>query len=210
MQLYLSRKRMFGLLGFAVGKVMRLGRPEEALVRESQRGDRPAFDQLLKLYAPQIKRFVASKVSASDREDIIQDTWVAAWEGIRNFNADSDFRLWLFAICFHKIQDHWRRQRGRGALLDVDTQEAATLYYPSDFGKIELKLCLESFLAACTPEQIEFLQMYYAYGFTLKEIAEVHHRNLNTVKYQFYRIHELAARHLPADPETLLSKAVVA
>jgi len=210
MQLYLSRKRLFGLFSFAVGKVLLTGRSEEDLVRQSQAGDRTAFERLMRIYDPHIRRFVTRKVGTADRDDVVQDTWIAAWVAIKKFDPDSNFRLWIYAICFHKIQDHWRRRRTRGASAELEAEDPATLYLPAEFGRIELRECLDSFLKSCTAEQVEMLKMYYAYGFTLKEIADVYKRNLNTVKYQFYRLHELAGEHLPADPATLLSKAVVA
>jgi RNA polymerase sigma-70 factor (ECF subfamily) len=210
MQLYMSRKRIFAIAALAVGKTIRLVTGEEELIRRSQAGDRKAFEGLIKVYSGHLRRFVSRKVIEADREDLLQDTWLAAWEGLKGFDPSTNFRLWLYSICYHKIQDHWRRKRTRGAPVQLDAEEPAGLYMPAEFGRVELRECLQTFFAACSPEQLEMLRQYYALGFTLKEIAECSGRNLNTVKYQFYRLHELAAAHLPADPETLLTKVVVA
>ncbi len=47
--------------------------------------------------------------------------------------------------------------------------------------------------------QREVLELYYYAELTLPEIAAALGRNLNTVKYQFYRAHALAAEGLAAE-----------
>jgi RNA polymerase sigma factor (sigma-70 family) len=44
--------------------------------------------------------------------------------------------------------------------------------------------------------QREVVELYYYAELTLPEIATSLNRNLNTVKYQFYRAHQAVAREL--------------
>lgn len=47
--------------------------------------------------------------SEEDARDILQETMLAAWQGIDSFGEESQFRTWLFGIINHKINDHYRR-----------------------------------------------------------------------------------------------------
>ncbi|HWD39518.1 MAG TPA: RNA polymerase sigma factor [Fimbriimonas sp.] len=205
MKIILPRKLFFLLSGFAVLKGLAVTGREHSLVRALQKKDRHAFDSLMKLHAPGLTRFVSRRVKSPDRDDVLQDTWLAVWESSASFDGSSQFRTWLFAICYHKIQDYWRREQCRPPSKSIVDAEGVTAHLPAEFGTIELRESLRTVWEACTPDQRELLRMYYADGLNLKEISIVLKRNLNTVKYQFYRAHATAAEHvksLETDPVT--------
>ncbi len=43
-------------------------------------------------------------------EDLVQETFVAAWAARNSFKGDSQARTWLIGILRHKLSDHFRRQ----------------------------------------------------------------------------------------------------
>jgi len=147
-------------------------------------------------------------VPIADVDDVLQDTWLAAWERLPTLDEDRRFRAWVFTICYHKIQDSWRRKHSWAAADLGRYAEFEPTYFPREFSQVELRECLDSFWKACPVEQQEVLRMYYGDHLTLSEICQILGRNLNTVKYQFYRAHELAASKLP-DFETLLGVGIL-
>ena len=205
MQLIFSRKKLLSLLGFATNIAAWRGRSEGSLVRAAQRRDREAFRDLMNLHADSLKRFVSRRVNESDREDVLQDTWLAAWENLESFDCSDRFRTWLFSICFHKIQDHWRREHRRPPSAVYAPHDDGPSYMPREFSRVELREAMREFWESCTPEQREMLTMYYSDGLTLKEMSQVLRLNLNTVKYQFYRAHETANRALGSSIDALLA-----
>jgi len=152
-----------------------------------------------------LRRFVSKRLPAADVDDVLQDTWLAAWERVASFDGDSKFRAWAFSICHHKVQDYWRRHHSKSAQVRESFEDGSSTYVPKEFAQVELRECLSSFWSACPSDQREVLLMYYGDGLTLKEIGEILGRNLNTVKYQFYRAHDLAAGMLP-DSERLIGE----
>jgi DNA-directed RNA polymerase specialized sigma24 family protein len=84
-----------------------------------------------------------------------------------------------------------------------DTEALAT-YFPGDFAQVDLRESLRGFWESCSPDQRELLRLYYGDGLTLAEISAILSRNLNTVKYQFYRAHEEASRTLRSSMDVLL------
>lgn len=199
MQIVFSRRSLFALLSFATGSLVFRGRSESVLLRAARRRDREAFDRLRETHTPALRKFAARRLPASDVDDVLQDTWIAVWEALPNFEGDAKFRTWVYSICFHKVQDHWRREHYRPPSASLADAEGRAAYLPKEFSNIELRQALDRFWTSCSSDQRELMRMYYADGLTLKEIGHVLGRNLNTVKYQFYRVHELAAKELPDD-----------
>jgi RNA polymerase sigma-70 factor (ECF subfamily) len=197
MQLTISRKGLVALIGSIFGATFLAGRGDTALLRGAKDRDVDAFSNLMKLHAEPLRRFISRRVQERDIEDVYQETWVAAWESLPSFDSASRFRTWLFSICYHKIQDYWRREHMRPLTAQLMDFEGAIAYSPKEFDAVNLRESLRGFWEGCTSEQQELLRMYYSDGLTLKEISGVLAKNLNTVKYQFYRVHADAALKLP-------------
>ena len=89
---------------------------ERQLSSRLAQGDSAAVDELVERYADDVYRFVYHQVGgiAQDAEDIVQETFVAALNGIHRFRGDSKLRTWLFSIAAHKVADLRRRASGRG------------------------------------------------------------------------------------------------
>ncbi len=189
------------VLRLFTGGVSREINSEQALVVEAQGGSRRAFDALARIYTPLLHRFLASRVSANSVDDVLQDTLLAAWTGIPAYTRRSRFKAWLFAIAVHKCTDHYR-QKGRSA-NDVPLEQADFLPVAPDgrtdaYTDVEQRMDVRAALGLLPPEQREVLELYYFAELSLPETADALGRNLNTVKYQFYRAHTLAGRHLEA------------
>lgn len=100
--------------------------PDAVLASEAQNGNRRAFDQLVVRHKAQIYRIARHYVgNAEDAFDVSQDTFVAAWLGLKRYDTARDFGAWLRTIALNKCRDFGRRQTVRRsvtrlfALLDI-------------------------------------------------------------------------------------------
>ncbi len=67
-------------------------------------------------------RFALSRTRSRDAaEEIVQETLLAAMQGVHAFTGASTERTWLLGIAAHKIADHFRRARRAGS---VESHEA--------------------------------------------------------------------------------------
>ena len=118
------------------------------------------------------------------------------------FQKRSSFRTWLFSIAVNKCMDHHRAQgRHGGTPLSLDDSGLAErpdgLRSPEElYAAAELRETVRGLIETLPPPQREVLDLYYYAELTLPEIAQALHRNLNTVKYQFYRAHDLVGQAL--------------
>jgi RNA polymerase sigma-70 factor (ECF subfamily) len=188
------------------------GISDTALVDAARRGDRRAFDGLVAVYQGQLKGFVSRRVGLEAVDDLAQDVWIAVWNALPRFERRACFRTFLYGIAVHKCMDYHRSQkRSAGAVpssaLTEGAMNAALAASPQGdlpeyktpeelYAAAESRETVRIIVDTLPPAQREVLDLYYWAELTLQEIARVLGRNLNTVKYQFYRGHDLVAQGL--------------
>jgi RNA polymerase sigma-70 factor (ECF subfamily) len=85
--------------------------PESRLIANLKRGDEAAFNSLVnKNHGALIRmalRYVADREVA---EEVVQDTWIAVINGIKQFEGRSSLSTWIFSILIHKAKDRGVRE----------------------------------------------------------------------------------------------------
>jgi RNA polymerase sigma-70 factor (ECF subfamily) len=86
---------------------------EAALIR-ARTGDGEAFRQLIEPYRGELRLHCYRILGSNqDAEDLVQETLLAAWRGIVNFEGRSSVRSWLYRIatnrCLNALRDAGRR-----------------------------------------------------------------------------------------------------
>ena len=95
----------------------------------AQRGDEEAFAQLTSPYRRELQLHCYRILgSLQDAEDLLQETLLAAWRGLEQFEGRSSLRAWLYTIatnrCLNALRDSGRRP--------VEVAAAATVGHPSE------------------------------------------------------------------------------
>ncbi len=168
---------------------------EISLTEEARGGSRLAFDALMHVHGPRVRRFLVRQVGTEAADDVFQETWIACWASLPRLTPRVGFRAWLYGIAANKCRDHYRRQ-AKAATAWLAFENAAHSSEPSWEDQFALREEVQSVLLGLPTEQREVVEMYYYAELTLPEIAAALERNLNTVKYQFYRGHARVAEGL--------------
>jgi RNA polymerase sigma factor (sigma-70 family) len=83
-------------------------------------GERGAFDLLVEKNKNTIYHFVRRYVGqADDAYDVLQDCFIAAWDGLSRYDLDRPFLPWLRIIALNKCRDFGRRQAVRRLVLET-------------------------------------------------------------------------------------------
>jgi RNA polymerase sigma-70 factor (ECF subfamily) len=84
----------------------------DPLIERLRRGDESAFRELVgKLHGP-LRRLAASVVgSQAAAEEVVQDTWAAALEGLDQFEGRASLKTWLFRICVNRARSRREREQ---------------------------------------------------------------------------------------------------
>lgn len=178
----------------SLSKLLLLARfaPERRLIRAAQRGDRAAFDALVRSYTGPLRGFLGRQVGLDAAEDVLQETWLAGWAALGSYQGQARFKAWLYAIARHKCLDYHRAHKRRQT--EELSEETTGLSSEDDAYVVsDRALAVRAALAGLPEAQREILDLYFYAELTLPEIAQMLERNLNTVKYQFYRAHAQAA-----------------
>lgn len=104
------------------------------LVERAQRGDRDAFDELVRLHFASVYSMLHRHVgNHEDAEDLAQECFVRAWKGLAWYRADGSFSGWLRRIAAHLASDH-HRGAGRRPRLAAGPEELDSFAEPSAHG----------------------------------------------------------------------------
>src|SRR6516225_505178 len=104
--------------------------PEGTLVERCKAGDHAAFAELIHQSSPTARRAIrAITRNPADVDDVMQDTLVKAFLGLRSFNQQSKFSTWLTRIAINNALMLLRRQKSKKETsLDIDGGEQSFLY----------------------------------------------------------------------------------
>lgn len=84
---------------------------ETDLPARAAAGDRAAFSALMRQTKSALFRFVRRYVGdEQEAYDLLQDTYAAAWVGIRRYDPGRPFEAWIRTIALNKCRD-WSRRR---------------------------------------------------------------------------------------------------
>jgi RNA polymerase sigma-70 factor (ECF subfamily) len=85
---------------------------DELLAAQAAAGDDHAFEQLVSRYEARIFRLACRLTSETDAPDVLQETFLQVYRGLRTFRADSRFSTWLYRIATNAALMN-RRARAR-------------------------------------------------------------------------------------------------
>ena len=87
---------------------------DSVLVREAQRGNRVAFEELVRQYDHAVLR-LAMHLTGSEHEaqDIYQDAFLKAYKSIGSFRFECSFYTWIYRIVTNLCLDHLRKRQVR-------------------------------------------------------------------------------------------------
>jgi RNA polymerase sigma-70 factor (ECF subfamily) len=106
---------------------------ELELVASVLRKDRKAAARLVAAHADAVYAYARHRLAprADLVDDVVQDVFLAALNGLETFRGQSSLRSWLIGIARHKIEDVYReRLRLPEAFEDVDSVEAEPVSWP--------------------------------------------------------------------------------
>ena len=161
-------------------------------VRHAQTGDLQAFQRLYRSNVGRITalcRYLTGDATRGD--DLMQDTFVRAWERLQSFRGESSLESWLHRVAVNLFLMRDRSERRRGAHEEPinDAREGTTAAVNSDPGdRIDLERAI-----ARLPEgaRIAFV-LHEIEGYSHEEIAAMIGIAAATVRVQLHR----ARRHL--------------
>ncbi len=143
------------------------------LIARWKAGDERAATELVERHASALARFAVSTGERTDLDELVQDTFVRAFNSLDGFRGDSSFRTWLFTIERRLLLDRRRAERRRRDKVEIKEDDAATEYDALDAVVAdETQKRLREAITHLSPTQREVFTLRVGEGLSYKEIAE--------------------------------------
>ena len=142
------------------------------LIARWKSGDQRAATQLVERHAAGLARFAASAGARSDIDELVQDTFVRAFNSLDGFRGESSFRTWLFTIERRLLLDRRRAETRRPDRVEIQESDAVTEFDALD-GMVadETQVKLHQAVRRLSPTQRQVFTLRVAEGMSYKEIA---------------------------------------
>ena len=83
---------------------------DEELARRARGGCHQSFGELMKRFQVRLLRFLQRRLrSTADAEDLLQETFVRAYQRLERYDETRPFGTWLFTIAHRLAVSHHRR-----------------------------------------------------------------------------------------------------
>jgi len=168
---------------------------EARLVKNSKNGDGSAFGELISIYRKNLFTYLLRM--CKDRmtaEDLLQETLIKAWTGLKSYNEQQKFSSWLFTIAHNVSIDAIRMQQLRERPINLrEKTDIASYFTPhSEMVITEGRIALQKEVENLPEDQRRVFLLRQQGELSFKEIAEVMNQPLNTVlSHMHYAVKKL-------------------
>ena len=153
------------------------GTDESVLLAQSRRGDTRAFAELVRRYEGKIFR-LAQHITQNreDAEDVLQETFMKAYEHLDQFKGDSKFYTWIVRIAVNQaLMKLRRRKTDKSVSLDeqIDTGEDTIVREIAAWDEDPEQQFSREELGSILDRAIQSLEPPYRSVFVLRDIDEL-------------------------------------
>jgi len=154
---------------------------ESTLIRKAESGSKEAFEVLMKGLMDIIYSYISSHVdTAEDIKDILQETMLSVWNGLKSFDSRSSFKTWVIGITRRRIADHYRKRYRDAA--DRLSEFEDILSSEDDYERINNRNDIKAALAVLDKTEREIVFLAFNVQLTYSEISEIMGIPAGTVK----------------------------
>jgi len=166
---------------------------DESIARRVQAGNADAFALLMERYQEKLMRYARKFLSdRDDAKDIVQDTFIKAYENIQSFDAERAFSPWIYRIAHNEFVNALKKKHARRTTFTIDFDTLfphLTAPDTADSAALDrdLKETIERHLEAIDPKYREPLVLYYIEGMDYRHISEIMQIPISTVGVRLAR-----------------------
>lgn len=180
---------------------------DQQLVERAQKGDKRAFDLLVKKYQHKIIGIIGRYVhDHAEVQDVAQEAFIKAYRALDKFRAESAFYTWMYRIAINTAKNYLvskgRRPPGSdldigdaevvdqsGRLSDIDTPEASVARDQLEAAVFEaIENLPEDLRTAITLREFD--------GLSYEDIAAIMQCPVGTVRSRIFRAREAVDKHI--------------
>lgn len=158
---------------------------ERVLIRQAQRGDRAAFERIVRLYEAKVLR-LALQLAASEDEarDLYQEAFLKIYRSLARFRFEARFSTWVYRVVMNVCLDHLRRSARRREMQAPASEEGGPEFFqtvPEERPQLdpernlqgkEIARRIEAALSRLSPRERLVFELKHYQGMKLRAIGE--------------------------------------
>lgn len=150
---------------------------------------RAAFADVMRLYGPQLYWQIRRMVNNhDDADDLVQNTFIKAWQSIDAFRGDAKLSTWLHKIAINESLTFLEKQRKR---MDVSIDDEASMIVNTIAADVhvdgdELSLELRKAVAALPQKQRLVFNMKYFDEMKYEQMSEILGTSVGALKASYH------------------------
>ena len=148
-----------------------------------------AFTALVKKYQEQVYWLIRKMVlSHDDANDVLQNTFLHAWKGIKTFRGDAKFSTWLYRIAVNETFTFLANAELKNANNMTDLEDVMVQNLASDeyFEGDELQIKFQKAILSLPPKQRMVFNMKYFEDKKYEEMEEILGTSVGALKASYH------------------------
>ncbi len=180
---------------------------DQALVERVQKGEKAAFDILVRKYEHKLANVISRYIrDPSEVLDVSQEAFIKAYRALPNFRGESAFYTWLYRIAINTAKNYLVAAGRRPPKDDIDAQDAEQFEAGSGLREYATpeRLALSNELAVTIQEAIDELPeelrvaivLRELEGLSYEEIASAMECPIGTVRSRIFRARDAIEKRM--------------
>jgi len=172
---------------------------DSEIIAAVKAGERDAFGALVERYQRMLYYFVVGKVADdTEAKDIVQKSFVVAFQNLADFRSGESFFAWLKGIALNHCRNEWRRYQSQarlaGRLLEEKRAELELASFDDGSHDDERRLAaLRQCLEQLSPHEQTVVERRFVQELPLAAIGEQLGRGAEAARLFLYRIRQRLA-----------------
>ena len=172
---------------------------ENTLIYRAQTGDEGAFADLMRAYHAFVYVIVIGIVDNShDAEEVMQDAFFNAYQGLRQLEDTTKFKSWLAEITRNCARQWLRKQRGETVSLDEVSEEMLQTEDSPDerLVRLEQRELIRRTMETLPQKDRDIARAFYLEGASYDELTSAHGLSYNAIALRLFRIKRQLSKRL--------------
>jgi RNA polymerase sigma-70 factor (ECF subfamily) len=180
---------------------------DQELVRRTLRGDREAFEMIVRRYQQPVVNYIGRMVREREMAlDFSQEIFLKVYASLGSYRPQYKFSTWLFKIASNFMIDHWRKKKLSTTSIDqsFDPDDDSRRLQVADEAQSvcrqyelkEMRGRIDAALDRLPPAFRELFVWRHVTGLSYEEMAEMKKLPLGTVKNRVFQAKEMLRRLL--------------
>ena len=172
---------------------------ENTLIYRAQTGDERAFADLMRSYHAFVYAIVIGIVDNShDAEEVVQDAFLNAYQGLRQLEDTTKFKSWLAEITRNCGRQWLRKQRGETVSIDEVSEETLQTEDSPDerLVRLEQRELIRRTMETLPQKDGDIARAFYLEGASYDELTSTHGLSYNAIAFRLFRVKRQLSKRL--------------